>query len=201
MASKYRIRNYRPNQLIHSQIRGFNRKAVFRDARDQREFQSTLRRMINLTPAPDRPKLLATAQMRNHQHILTQNRNDGGATARILTATKISYAQYFNDRYGTSGRVFETPFKARLVQGGDDIVNVITYIHLNPDYSLRIANSTHAVYAGESRDPFIDDAIPLRAFGGRENYIEFFNNTAKLRASRTAARRRFAQSSRTKCLE
>jgi hypothetical protein len=191
MASKYRTRNYRPNQLIHAQLRGFNRKPIFLDEKDHREFQSTLRRMINQTPALDRPKLLATAQMRNHQHVFTQNRNDGDATARILTATKISYAQYFNDRYDECGRVFEAPFKARLVQGGDDIINVITYIHLNPDATLRTTNSTHAVYTGESSDPFIDDSVPLRAFGGRENYIEYFNDTNKLRATRAAAKKRF----------
>ncbi|MGH2958084.1 MAG: transposase [Solirubrobacterales bacterium] len=192
MPSKYRARNYRPNQLIHAQIRGYNRKPVFLDAKDQHEFRSTLRRQINLTPAPERPKLLATASMRNHQHLFTQNRIRGDATARVITATKISYAAYFNDRYGESGPVFEMPFKARLVQGGDDIINVITYIHLNPDHSLRAANSTHAVYTGESRDPFIDDSIPLRAFGGRENYIEFFNDTANLRAARAAAKRRLS---------
>jgi len=191
MASKYRTRNYRPNQLIHSQIRGHNRKPVFLDAKDQQEFSSTLRRVINLTPAGERPKLLATASMRNHQHLFTQNGSRGDATSRVITATKIRYAKYFNDRYGLSGPVFEMPFKARLVQGGDDIINVITYIHLNPDATLRTTNSTHAVYTGESSDPFIDDSVPLRAFGGRANYIEFFNDTAKLRAARVAAKRRF----------
>ncbi|MBJ7353362.1 MAG: hypothetical protein JHC98_00920 [Thermoleophilaceae bacterium] len=195
MASKYRTRNYRPNQLIHAQIRGHNRKPVFLDDKDQREFQSTLRRMINLTAAPERPKLLATAQLRNHQHLLTQNGNCGDSTSRIIRATKVSYAAYFNDRYGTTGPVFEMPFKARPVQGGDDIINVITYIHLNPDQSLRTTNSTHPIYTGEIRDPFIDDSIPLRAFGGRANYIEFFNDTSKLRAARAAARRRLSQRS------
>lgn len=191
MASKYRTRNYRPNQLIHAQIRGYKRKHVFLDEKDQREFQSTLRRMINLTPADERPKLLATAQMRNHQHLFTQNGSRGDSTSRIIRATKVSYAAYFNDRYGVSGPVFEMPFKARLVQGGDDIINVLTYIHLNPDFSLRSTNSTHPVYTGEIRDPFIDDSIPLRAFGGRDNYVEYFNDTAKLRASRAAAKMRF----------
>jgi REP element-mobilizing transposase RayT len=191
MASKYRTRNYLPNQLIHAQIRGYNRKPVFLDDKDQREFQSTLRRMINRTPAPERPKLLATAQMRNHQHLFTQNGCRGDSTSRIIRATKVSYAAYFNDRYGAQGPVFEMPFKARPVQGGDDIINVITYIHLNPDHTLRTTNSTHAIYTGESRDPFIDDRIPLKAFGGRVNYIEFFNDTANLRAARAAAKRRF----------
>ncbi|MGK2877090.1 MAG: hypothetical protein ACSLFF_00705 [Solirubrobacterales bacterium] len=169
MTSRYRRRNYRPNQLIHSQLRGHNR-----------------------SPASERPKLLATASMRNHQHLFTQSGSRGDATGRIITATKISYAAYFNDRHNQAGPVFEAPFKARLVQGGDDIVNVITYIHLNPDATIRTANSTHAIYTGEMRDPFIDDSIPLRAFGGRENYIEFFNDTEKLRAARAAAKRRFS---------
>jgi hypothetical protein len=176
--------------LIHAQVRGYNREPLFLDEKDQREFQSTLRRMINLTPALERPKLLATASLLNHQHLFTQNGASGDATGRVIAATKISYARYFNDRYGMSGRVFETPFKARLVQGGDDIINVLTYIHLNPNDTIRTTNSTHTVYTGETQDPFIDDRIPLRAFGGRENYIEFFNDTARLRAARAAAKQR-----------
>ena len=129
--------------------------------------------------------------MRNHQHLFTQNGSRGDATRRVITATKISYAAYFNDRYDQCGPVFEMPFKARLVQGGDDIINVITYIHLNPDATLRTTNSTHAVYTGESRDPFIDDSVPLRAFGGRDGYIQFFNDTARLRTARAAAKQRF----------
>jgi REP element-mobilizing transposase RayT len=191
MASKYRARKYRPNQLIHAQVRGYDRKAVFLDAKDHHEFHATLRRMINRIPANMRPKLLATASMNNHQHLFAQNGEHGDMTSRVITATKISYAAYFNDRYGSNGPVFESPFKARLVQGGEDIINVITYIHLNPDATLRADNSTHPVYTGEIRDPFIDGRIPLRAFGGRADYIEYFNDTSKLRAARKAAKRRF----------
>ncbi|MBJ7457798.1 MAG: transposase [Thermoleophilaceae bacterium] len=191
MASKYRQRNYRPNQLIHSQLRGHNRKPIFLDRKDHDQFHATLRRMINRAPAKERPKLLATASLRNHQHLFTQNGSRGDATSRIITATKISYAAYFNDRHQQTGPVFEAPFKARRVQGGDDIINVMAYIHLNPDATARTTNSTHAIYTGEIRDPFIDATIPLKAFGGRDNYIEFFNDTEKVRVARAAARKRF----------
>jgi REP element-mobilizing transposase RayT len=188
MASRFRTRAYKPNQLIHWQVRGYERRPIFLDDRDQREFASLLRRKINATPAIERPKLLAAAQMRNHQHGFTQNGRQGDATSKILTSVKISYAAYFNDRYRRSGPVFERPFKARQVLGGADIINVMTYIHLNPDETLRDANSTHPVYTGDLDDAFIDQAIPLRAFGGREAYLEFFSDTKRIRAARRAAK-------------
>jgi hypothetical protein len=125
--------------------------------------------------------------MTNHQHIFAQTGREGDELSRIMPRLLIGYAQYFNDRHGRSGRVFESPFRGRVVQGGADIVNVITYLHLNPDATLRNANSTHPVYTGELADPFIDTTIPLRAFGGREAYIEFFNDNERLRAARRRA--------------
>lgn len=128
--------------------------------------------------------------MANHQHVLAQNAAAGDAITPLMHRVKTRYAQYFNDKYNRSGPVFETPFRGRVVRGGDDIVNVVTYIHLNPDNSLREANSTHPVYTGERQDPFIRQDIVLRAFGGRDGYIDFFNDAARIRAARTAARRR-----------
>lgn len=190
MGSKYRLREYGPNQLIHAQVRGFRRRPIFLDDRDQDEWNSRLRRLINATPAAERPKLLASANMRNHQHVFTQNGRAGDATGRVLRSAKIGYAAYFNDRYGQTGPVFESPFKARRVIGGDDIVNVITYVHLNPDFTFRESNSTHGVYAGTVRDAFIDTTLGLHAFGGRDEYLRFIADTERIRRARGDARRR-----------
>lgn len=192
MGSKYRTRNYGPNQLIHAQVRGYRRKPVFLDERDHAEWNQRLRRLINATPPDSRPKLLATANMRNHQHVFTQNGRRDDATMRILRSMKIGYAAYFNDRYNQTGPVFETPFAARRVMGGADIVNVLAYIHLNPDNTLREINSTHGVYAGTRSDAFVDTMLGLRAFGGRDAYLRFVADTERIRAARANAKRRFS---------
>lgn len=190
MGSKYRVRNYRPNELVHLTCRGFNRRPIFLDARDHDKFESIFRRLINHQPPESRPSSLARAQMGNHQHLFAQNGRRGDSITPMMHRLKTMYAQYFNDRYRLAGPVFETPFRGRVVRGGDDIINVVTYIHLNPDNTFRETNSTHPVYTGAIADAFIQQDVVLRAFGGRQGYIDFFNDTARIRAARAAARNR-----------
>lgn len=190
MASKYRARQYRPNELVHLTCRGFQRRPIFLDTQDHDKFESLVRRLINLQPPESRPSPLARAQVGNHQHVFAQNGQRGDSITPMMHRLKTMYAQYFNDKYQRQGPVFETPFRGRVVRGGEDIINVVTYVHLNPDNTFRDANSTHPVYTGAIVDPFVQQGVVLRAFGGRQGYIDFFNDTARIRAARTAARNR-----------
>lgn len=132
MASQYRTRDYLPYGLVHLTVRGYNRKRIFLDDQDQHEFTSIYRRLINQCAHEERPKHLGHAQLSNHQHLFVQHGNSGTTAPRIMHSLKISYAKSFNDRYNQSGPVFESPYRGRTVRGGDDIINVLTYLHLNP---------------------------------------------------------------------
>lgn len=134
--------------------------------------------------------MLANAHMPNHQHLFTRNGNSPIAISRIMQQLCATYAVDFNWREGRKGQVFERPFRGRVVRGSDHIVNTFAYIHLNPDSSLRIENSSHGVYAGLRSDPRIDTSLAWRIFGGRDGYMEFFEDTARVRAARSAAKRR-----------
>jgi REP element-mobilizing transposase RayT len=191
MASQYRSRNYKPFDLIHFTVRGHDRRRIFHDQSDHDEFLDELRNRLDLSPGPNGPKLLAYGQMANHQHVFMDVGPDPQAAPKMIRAVCTSYAKSYNWRRNTAGKVFQQPFRGKLVRTPEHIVNAFTYIHLNPDETLRTTNSSHALYAGLKDDPHIDPSLAWRIFGGRAGYLDFFNDTTRVRAARRAARRRY----------
>lgn len=188
MGSQYRKRDYAPYSVVHFTLRGFMGRSIFLDEFDQEDFLSTLKGRIDATPEEIRPKLMTFAQMANHQHVLAQNSRNPHAMGKILHSVSTRYAMAFNQRYGKHGKVFQQPFRGRVITGGDHLANTFAYIHLNPDASLRVENSGHGFYAGLRDDSHIDPSIAWRLFGGRDGYLRYFEDTARLRTARAAAK-------------
>lgn len=192
MGSQFTTRNYRPNEIVHFTVRGVNKRSIFLTAADHAEFQLALRDRIDGLIPPTRPTLLAFAQMTNHQHVLMRCGEEPLATPKLIRGACTSYALSFNRRHRTAGKVFQRPFRGRVIRGVDHLMNTFAYIHLNSDESLRIDTSSHGFYAGLRDDPHIDPSLAWQVFGGREGYLEFFADTARLRSARRAARWRLA---------
>lgn len=191
MSSQYRLRNYEPYDLIHFTVRGHNRRQIFHNQADHDEFLYDLREKIDLSPPSVRPTLLGYAQMSNHQHVFMRAGADPSHPPKLMRSISTSYAKSYNWRHGNAGQVFQHPFRGKRVITPEHIVNAFTYIHLNPDESLRTTNSSHAYYAGLKDDPHIDPSLAWRIFGDRAGYLSFFNDTARIRAARKSARRRY----------
>lgn len=180
MGSQLRDRNYAPFSIVHFTVRGFNKRAVFLDDFDHADFLEAIRSCLDGVDSSIRPKLLTFAQMPNHQHLLVKHAADPLAMCRILHSVSTRYAMAFNQRHRRSGKVFEKSFRGRVITSGDHLANTFAYIHLNPDASLRVDNSGHGFYAGLRDDSHIDPSIAWRLFGGREGYLRYFDDTARL---------------------
>jgi REP element-mobilizing transposase RayT len=191
MGSQYRRRDYAPYDLIHFTVRGHNRKRIFHNQADHDEFLNELRNRLDVYSSPATPSLLAYGQMANHQHVFMRAGKDPTLPPKLMRAVSTSYAKSYNWRYGTSGKVFQRPFRGKIVRTPEHIVNAFAYIHQNPDSSMRTANSSHGFYAGLRDDPHIDPALAWKIFGNREGYLEFFNDSARVRAARQSAKRRY----------
>lgn len=191
MGSQYRQRNYRPYELLHFTVRGHNKRQIFRNQADHDEFLNDVRERIELSPPSARPTLLGYAQMSNHQHVFMRAGADPSHPPKLMRSVSTSYAKSYNWRHGSKGQVFQQPFRGKRVQTPEHIVNAFTYIHLNPDQSLRTTNSSHAYYAGLKDDPHIDPSLAWQIFGDRKGYLNFFNDTVRIRAARKSARRRY----------
>lgn len=171
-------------------VRGFRRERVFKDGGDHEEFMFGFHELNAALPPSSRLQLMANAQMGNHQHLFVENGQQPDAITDVMHSLCTEYAMSFNWRNRRAGQVFERPFRGKVIRGGAHVANTFVYIHLNPDHSLRINNSSHAVYSGLREDPHINKALAWRTFDGSEGYQRFFEDTARLRAARDAAKRR-----------
>lgn len=190
MASQYTTRNYTPYDLIHFTVRGHARRKIFHNQADHDEFLGELRDRLDTLSSPAKPSLLAFGQMDNHQHVFMNAGANPILAPKLIGSVARSYAQSYNWRHHTTGPVFQRPFRGKIIRTPDHIMNTFAYIHLNPDATLRSTNSSHGFYAGLTDDPHIDPTIAWRIFGGREGYLNFFNDSVRIREARRAARGR-----------
>lgn len=193
MGSQFRQRGYRAGELVHLTVRGFRRETRFHDAADRDAFFEGFHELNEALSGRDRLGVLAHAGMPNHAHLFVRNGESEWAITKVMHSLKTSYATDYNWRHGRKGQVFERPFRGKIIRTGEHVANTFAYIHLNPDASLRMENSSHAFYAGLKEDPHIDPTIAWKAFGGRDGYLEYFSDTARLRQARAAAKYRFEQ--------
>lgn len=190
MASQYTSRNYAPYDRIHFTVRGHNRRRIFHNQADHDEFLGDLRDRLDAISSPAKPSLLAYGQMANHQHVFMNAGADPMLAPNLIGSVSRSYAQSYNWRHNTTGQVFQRPFRSKIIRTPDHIMNTLAYIHLNPDATLRTTNSSHGFYAGLTDDPHIDPTLAWRIFGGRDGYLNFFNDSVRIREARRAARNR-----------
>ena len=144
-----------PGLLHHVIVRGIERRAIFHDPRDYRDFLDRLARLIPETGV----LCYAWALMRNHVHLLLQTASTRIATLmhRLLTG----YATRFNLRYNRSGHLFQNRYKDILCEEEPYFLELMRYIPLNP------------VRAGLIRTPEELTGYPWTSYGavmGRANH-------------------------------
>lgn len=190
MSSQYVTRNYAPYDLIHFTVRGHQRRQIFHSQADHDEFLNELRDRLDAISSPAKPSLLAYGQMPNHQHVFMRAGSEPELAPNLIARVSQVYAQDYNKREGLTGPVFQRPFRGKIIRTPDHIVNTFAYIHLNPDATLRTTNSSHGFYAGLTDDPHIDPTLAWRIFGGQPGYLNFFNDSVRIREARRNARSR-----------
>jgi len=74
--------------------------------------------------------VMAFCLMPNHFHLLLEQLVDGGIQ-KFMHKVGMGHAKYFNKRYERTGRLFESNFKAVLVENDSQLWHLPRYIHLN----------------------------------------------------------------------
>lgn len=143
MPAKNSVKRYVPGGYYHLYNRGAFKLDIFRDDQDYRTLLSQFPRY--LLP-PDQPRigpdphlheqidLIAYCLMPNHYHFLVRQNNRTGITD-FIRAVFTNYATYFNQKYNSSGTIFQGKYKAALLETSELFIHVARYIHQNP-YSL-----------------------------------------------------------------
>lgn len=115
-----------PGTLHHVMVRGIERRSVFRDDRDRRNFLDRLAAVGQVTGL----EILAWALLPNHVHLLVRTGARPLVTAmrRLLTG----YAGAFNRRHQRHGHLFQNRYKSIVVEEDPYLLELTRYIHLNP---------------------------------------------------------------------
>jgi REP element-mobilizing transposase RayT len=112
--------------LWHVTSRGNERREVFRDDEDRREFLRLVGRTVDLFGW----NLHAWVLMGNHYHLLVGTPE--ATLSRGMRQLNGDYAQHFNRRHGRDGHVFQGRFKAILVQREAHLLEIARYVVRNP---------------------------------------------------------------------
>jgi REP element-mobilizing transposase RayT len=173
-----------PNTTFHVYNRGANRRTIFLDDADRRQFLQCFRQYISpgrFTDSSGRPyrslagtiDVLAYCLMPNHYHLVV-HQHDATAMSTLMKRAMTAYVRYFNHRYGRVGVLFASPYRAAPKYDSFEIQTAIAYVHLNHPDGANYKFSSHNAYTGVVEPPdWLNIQSGLAVFGTRARYERF----------------------------
>lgn len=172
--------------LYHVCGRGIERRRIFLDDEDRRDFLIRLRTVAGESGV----ECAAWCLMPNHFHLVLQRgaRPLAGMMRRLLTG----YAIRFNLKYQRAGHLFQNRYKALLCDGERYFLQLVSYVNLNPlraglvsgpEELGRYAWCGHGALLGQAEDIFMSRRQILPRFGATrgeaiKNYERFILDRA-----------------------
>ena len=123
-----------PGCIYHIITRGLERKPIFLDDQDRKEFLIRLEKALEQTDN----QCFAWCLMPNHFHLLI--RTGAGGLTRMMRKILSGYAIYFNHRHKRHGYLFQNRYKSILCQEEVYLLELVRYIHLNPVRAKLVSN-------------------------------------------------------------
>jgi putative transposase len=124
MPRKHRI-HYR-NAYYHVMLRGNNRQNIFHTKDDYHDFMSCLNNIADSYAA----NIHLYCLMTNHIHLVIEVQDI--PISKIMQSLSTKYARRHNQRYNTTGHLFQGRFKSKLIQDDQYLLELCYYIHMNP---------------------------------------------------------------------
>ncbi|MFH1440596.1 MAG: transposase [Candidatus Omnitrophota bacterium] len=140
--------------IYHVIVRGIERRLLFKDIKDRKEF---LRR-FEISLEKTKSKCYAWVLMSNHVHLMIQTGKR--SLTDVMRGLLTGYAIYFNGRHKRRGYLYQNRYKSVLCQKDSYFKELIRYIHLNPLRAKIVSNveqldsyswSGHSVVMGNKK--------------------------------------------------
>jgi len=100
-----------PNGYYHVYNRGHNKQPIFLHYKDYQRYLTRLKEYLKKHPVT----LLSYCLMPNHIHLLLRQNGDESID-RFIHRLHTAYTKYFNIKYERLGAVFQSRFKAKLIE-------------------------------------------------------------------------------------
>jgi len=209
-----------PGSFVHVYNRGNRKQQIVRDTKDKwhfleilyyfndeftlinpfRDVQKLFRPGLNkpfirpLTWPELKPlvKIMAFSLLENHFHLLLKEIQEGGIT-KFMQRLGTGMATYFNEKYQETGRLFQGPYKSKLIKEEIYLKYLSVYIQVKNvfetypegsqkalenfdkayEWAIQYPYCSLADYAGKRNSPIIDKDVLEELFSGPGEYKEF----------------------------
>lgn len=196
------------DNIYHIYNRGVEKRQIFMDSHDHFRFIHDLFEFNDIAPAgkyseakPPKVKrellveILSFCLMPNHFHLILRQVVDNGITT-FMHKLGTGYTRYFNDKGERVGSLFQSTFKAKIVENDQYLLQLSKYIHLNPlelfDSEFKKKNtissehikfldnyrwSSYMDYIGNKNFPSVTHRnFILDISGGKQKYQQFITD-------------------------
>lgn len=175
-----------PGAIYHVYCRTARGERVFAATSEAEHFVETVREIRDT----DRFTILAWCLMDNHYHVILRTADIPLWSSMARIQGRIALG--FNRRHGYFGRLWQSRYKARVVDSERYFNQAVAYVHLNPvaaglvDDPLDHPWSGHAALIGRRKPRLIDARSALRGYGptlarGRRGYLASVRAVAEAR--------------------
>jgi len=182
-----KARLFLPRATYHVYCRVARGEFVFDDVNEAAEFVDTARRIRDL----DGWKILAWCLMGNHYHLVVTT--DTVPLWRSMARLQGRVSRGFNKRRRYLGRLWQSRYKARLIDSQEYFFQVVSYVHLNPvaagvvDDPADYVQSGHREILGLCSPRLVDLPAVLFGYGSeaaakaRKEYLRWVRAVAEAR--------------------
>ncbi|RKQ35844.1 transposase [Oceanobacillus halophilus] len=184
MARKKRM--WQPDYYYHITSRGNRKGDLFSDEEDYKVFLHILKEVNSKVPFD----LIAYCLMSNHYHLQIRSQH---SLSKVMFLINKRYANYFNNKNGWTGHVFEKRFYSAQIDSYLGMLKVNRYIHLNPieagivkdALEYRWSSYYDYLHPKQVRFSLINTDTILEIFFGsemdkRKKYMEYMNQEEEI---------------------
>lgn len=180
-------RLFLPGAIYHVYCRVARGEFVFDDHDEASEFIERLRSVRDL----DGWTIFAWCLMGNHYHLVLKTTEID--LWRSMARLQGSFSRDYNRRHRFLGRLWQSRYRARVINSEDYFRQVVAYVHLNPVAAGMVTdpadhvNSGHRELIGACRPHVVDRRATLRSFGTArkldpsEDYLRWLREVAEAR--------------------
>jgi REP element-mobilizing transposase RayT len=168
-------------EYFHVYNRGVKKSDIF----DSKENYSFFLTKLSTVWIPCRVDVISFCLMPNHFHfILKQNGQE--SIAGFMKALCSSYAKALNNQRGSSGHVFESKYKIKLIDSEDYLIWLSRYVHRNPKEGglvrecLDCEFSSFKDYVQTKRHRFISPGVVVSQFSSAEQYRRYVEDDGEV---------------------
>lgn len=193
-------------EYYHIYNRGVDKRTIFSEGYDSTRFLESMRLFNVSNPigsifenkfqktqlgssAPKLGKLVdfvSYCLIPNHYHfVLSQTAEKG--IEKFMHKLGTGYTNYFNEKNGRSGSLFQGRFKAVHITSNEQLLHVVSYVNLNykvhglklNDATRKVIRSSWDEYSNIAKNPFCKKDIILGQFKKFPHYEEFALSTVE----------------------